>query len=458
MTSITIPKKTQVLIRGRKMLEAIKAFRKLSEAANNKLDTAGLHKALKRDAAYIVVRLLGYDSMDKKPLEYGLLICWFIAFSEEVTYSPLTVVERWDELPWTDKDGLVKEMHAFAAAGDDELVAIKYLREMENTELETHVQALILQYYQLLINIDDVTDEEEKEKEEKLKRLLQNEQIISTGEAKAEAEDETLEDVLTELDELIGLEEIKAEVRTQVNFVKVNQLRKAKGLPEANVSLHSVFTGAPGTGKTTIARLLSRAYKEIGVLKKGHLVETDRSALVAGYVGQTAIKTREVLESALDGVLFIDEAYSLNGGSDVDYGREAIETILKYMEDNRDRLIVIVAGYDDLMHRFIASNPGLKSRFNKYFHFKNYSAAELEEIFLSILKKNKFNLEESARAVLRAQLETTVANAGADFGNARYVRNLYEETLQRQFNRVSQMANVSEQQLCEIKAVDLADA
>jgi replication-associated recombination protein RarA len=224
-------------------------------------------------------------------------------------------------------------------------------------------------------------------------------------------------------------------------------------LPTVSLSLHSVFFGPPGTGKTTIARLISKSFKSLGILKKGHLVETDRSQLVAGYVGQTAIKTKEVLDKALDGVLFIDEAYSLS--SDDDFGKEAIDTILKYMEDNRDRLIVIVAGYENEMAEFINTNPGLKSRFNKYFNFPNYSGSELLEILIRIIQKNKFIISEEAKGKLTYIINDAIFAQGQQFGNARFARNLYEQIIQNQFLRVSQLENIEEEHLSEITLADL---
>jgi replication-associated recombination protein RarA len=217
--------------------------------------------------------------------------------------------------------------------------------------------------------------------------------------------------------------------------------------------LHSVFFGPPGTGKTTIARLISKSFKSLGILKKGHLIETDRSQLVAGYVGQTAIKTKEVLDQALDGVLFIDEAYSLS--SDDDFGKEAIDTLLKYMEDNRDRLIVIVAGYENEMGEFINTNPGLKSRFNKYFNFPNYSGSELLEILLRIIYKNKFVISDEAKGKLTYIINDAIFAQGKQFGNARFARNLYEQIIQNQFLRVSQLENIEEEHLSEITLEDL---
>ena len=246
-----------------------------------------------------------------------------------------------------------------------------------------------------------------------------------------------------ELDGLIGLEKVKQDVHTLVNFIRVQKLRKERNLPVPNMSLHLVFTGNPGTGKTTVARILAAIYKDIGVLSKGHLVEVDRSGLVGGYVGQTAIKTKEVIDKALDGVLFIDEAYTLSSSSEQDFGQEAIDTLLKAMEDYRDRLIVIVAGYLEPMEKFLNSNPGLRSRFNKYIHFDDYSSDELLQIFEVIVKKNGYILLDEVKAYMHNAFEQMKRKAEANidpsyhFGNGRVVRNIFEKLVSIQANRIS---------------------
>ena len=261
---------------------------------------------------------------------------------------------------------------------------------------------------------------------------------------------------IDDLDGLIGLNSVKEEVKTLRNYIIIQQEREKKGLKTTPVSYHCVFTGNPGTGKTTVARIVADVYRSLGVLKKGHLVETDRSGLVADYVGQTATKTNKIIDRALDGVLFIDEAYSLATGGDNDYGKEAIATLLKRMEDNRDRLVVILAGYSDEMKQFIDSNPGLQSRFNRYIHFPDYNADELFQIFEANCKKNDYVMTDEAKTALKSLLEKAVAEKDKNFGNARFVRNLFEKTLERQANRLSKQENLSKEMLTEITIEDLS--
>ena len=267
-------------------------------------------------------------------------------------------------------------------------------------------------------------------------------------------------DPYNELDELIGLGSVKDEIRSLANFVKLQKQREAQGLKTAKVSYHLVFYGSPGTGKTTVARIVGRIYKDLGVLKKGHTVETDRGGLVAKYMGQTALKTDTVIQQALDGVLFIDEAYSLvpEGDNGQDYGQEAIATLLKRMEDYRDRLVVIIAGYKDEMQRFIDSNPGLQSRFNRYIDFPDYSGAELADMFKMYMKKNQYTLADGADDFLKEQFENAVAHKDRNFGNARYARNIFEKCIQQQANRLSGQSNLSKSQLTELTIDDLRES
>ena len=265
-------------------------------------------------------------------------------------------------------------------------------------------------------------------------------------------------DPYEELNSLIGLESVKEEVTSLANFVRVQKQRQANGLKTASISYHCVFTGNPGTGKTTVARILARIYKDLGIVKKGHLVETDRSGLIAEYVGQTAVKTNAVVDSALNGVLFIDEAYALLDGKGGGYGDEAIATLLKRMEDNRDSLVVIVAGYTDEMQRFVDSNPGLKSRFTRYISFPDYSSQELFDIFMSRMNKYSYKFDPDAERFLRQNLTETVAHKTRNFGNARYVRNLFEKTITNQANRLGKKKDATPEELSQITLSDISEA
>ena len=264
-----------------------------------------------------------------------------------------------------------------------------------------------------------------------------------------------LKNALCGLDALVGLAPVKAEVHKLVSFIQIQKMRTAKGLKVAPISYHCVFTGNPGTGKTTVARIIADIYREMGVVKRGHLVETDRSGLIGEYVGQTAVKTNKIVDSALDGVLFIDEAYSLVQGGQNDYGREAIATLLKRMEDDRDRLVVILAGYTGEMQEFVASNPGLRSRFNRYIDFPDYSAVELAEIFLSLAAKSEYCCSSDVRASLRDIMERAIMGKDRTFGNARYVRNLFESAIERQAVRLSSVAPLTTEMLKELTLHDL---
>jgi stage V sporulation protein K len=265
--------------------------------------------------------------------------------------------------------------------------------------------------------------------------------------------------LLDELNGLIGLVQIKRDVADLANYIRVQQLRRSRGLRTPDISLHMVFHGNPGTGKTTVARLLSKIYKELGVVGKGHLVETDRSDLVAGYVGQTALKVRAVAEKALGGILFIDEAYALKRSDDAqDFGNEAIETLLKFMEDNRQNLVVIVAGYPVEMRRFLDANPGLQSRFNKALNFPDYAPGELMEIFLLLCKESDYKLTDAAQMRLSNYFDSTFRNRDSKFGNARLVRNIFERAITNVANRVVQDPQADNSALESIEDSDIASA
>ncbi len=302
---------------------------------------------------------------------------------------------------------------------------------------------------------DSVSEEEQKVLEqinEKINHPKQKLQGVKTTEVD---ENETLVDVLDELHELIGLDNIKTAVQELANFLKVQKLREEQGLKAVNNSLHSVFMGPPGTGKTTVARLVSRVYKHLGYLEKGHLIETDRSGLVAGYVGQTALKVEEVVNTSLNGVLFVDEAYALNKDAKKDFGNEAIEILLKKMEDHRKELVVIVAGYPDEMKDFINSNPGLQSRFNRYFNFDHYKPIELLGIFELFCRKNDFVITDDAKEKLHFIFDKFYEQKDKNFGNARVARNLFEKIIEYQANRIVAITPITSEILKTITEEDI---
>lgn len=263
-----------------------------------------------------------------------------------------------------------------------------------------------------------------------------------------------LETLLQELHALIGLTEVKLEVTGLLNLIKVQKIRKSRGLPEVSVNLHLVLTGNPGTGKTTVARLISELYGEMGLLKKGHLVEVERSALIGEYLGQTAPKVMAAVKQALGGVLFIDEAYNLVTDKDDSYGNEAVATLLKMMEDHRGEFVVIIAGYRSKINQFISSNPGLESRFSKYIDFADYSASELFCIMQKIVKEKGYTLNDNAETFLRTLFNIVISKKPVHFANARFIRNLFERSLTHHSNRIASLAEPTDSDLSLLTEVD----
>ncbi|MGN0318442.1 MAG: AAA family ATPase [Lachnospira sp.] len=278
----------------------------------------------------------------------------------------------------------------------------------------------------------------------------------NTSANNSKEQEKEVDEYIAELNSLTGLKNVKEDVNALINLMKVQKMREERGMKQTSVNKHLVFMGNPGTGKTTVARLLAKIYKAIGVVEKGHLVEVDRSGLVCGYVGQTATKTAEVVESALGGILFVDEAYTLtNNKGQGDFGQEAVDTLLKAMEDHRDDLIVIVAGYTELMEDFLESNPGLRSRFNKFIIFEDYTAEEEIEILLNNCKKQDYMLSRDALEVAREFFNDRCTNKTESFANARDVRNYLEKAISNQATRVVKLKDVDNNILAMIEKEDV---
>ncbi len=272
------------------------------------------------------------------------------------------------------------------------------------------------------------------------------------------SDQENVDKLMESLNSLIGLDRVKKDIAGIVDLIRVQKMRESKGMKTADISKHMVFYGNPGTGKTTVARLLGKIFQGLGVLKGGQLIEVDRGGLVCGYVGQTAIKTQEVIDKAMDGVLFIDEAYTLNvGKGENDFGQEAVDTLLKAMEDNRDRLIVIVAGYEEPMDEFLDSNPGLKSRFNKYIRFDDYSPEQLIKILEGMCSGKDYKLSPEARQAAIDYFDNCLKTQAENFANAREVRNFLEKAITNHATRVVGIKNPSEEDLCTIIVDDVKD-
>ena len=452
-----LPSKTQILVKCSKLQKSVEVVRKRIEETL-KEDASSVVRLLSDDGVFIFKDLLNCKLDEDSPLEFFIAYTWADTLSENPL--GLQIIESWTQFD-SDLKGRVTSLTLHSGTVTDFFKSIYSihgikLEEDKKKSLIHDIEMAILDLFNQFVNADGTITDEEKDKYEILKSMLKKDysKITPDDTSKETSVGYGIDKVINELKILTGLSNIKKDVEDLISFVKVNQARKAKGLPTVGVSLHSVFYGPPGTGKTTVARIIAKAFRELGLLKKGHLVETDRSNLVAGYVGQTAIKTKEILDSALDGVLFIDEAYSLAGEDS--YGKEAIDTLLKYMEDHRDRIVVIVAGYENEMSRFIETNPGLKSRFNKYFFFQNYSPTELVEIFERMITDNKFTLDIEAKNKALHITNDALMSEGGQFGNARFVRNLYERTIQNQFARISRIADPSDNDFCTITEIDVA--
>lgn len=322
---------------------------------------------------------------------------------------------------------------------------IKVLSENKNPQLQKTVQHFY-KFLQFSFNKSYETDP------------IVNQFFQSNSDKNQLPIDDSLEKVLKELNELIGLENVKKDVSELINLLEIQKKRTSEGLKNTEITLHTVFLGPPGTGKTSVARLLSRIFKHLGFLSKGQLIETDREGMVAGYVGQTALKVDQVVEESLGGVLFIDEAYALTQNSlGNDYGAEAVNTLIKRMEDHRDDLALVVAGYTEPMKIFVESNPGLRSRFNRFFEFNHFSPSELFQIFELIAKKSDFVISDDAKEKLIDTFELLFEKKDESFGNARAVRNLFEKCVQNQANRIIKIKKLSRKTLKTLIEEDIPE-
>ncbi len=351
--------------------------------------------------------------------------------------------------------------HLYDLAVPHAILYLDIYDKSKGTNLGQIARTMYFRYANAFIKADGkVTDAEIKALDTLQKLFYPNEKNpaennnVSSPNNKEETKPRSLDELISELSSLIGLSDVKKDVQELVNFLKIQQMREAKGMASTPVSRHLVFYGNPGTGKTTVARLLAEIYKSLNVISKGHLIETDRAGLVAGFVGQTALKVHEVVNKAHGGILFIDEAYSLNGEGQ-DFGAEAIDTLLKLMEDNRNDLIVIVAGYTDKMAKFLASNPGLKSRFNKYLSFEDYSPEQLQQIFIRFCEKENFELTTEAVEKVLQIFKILHEVKDDSFGNARLARNIFELSVKNQANRIITVNDITEELLSKIEAVDI---
>ena len=406
-----------------------------------------------------VYQQLGYRfGIDRKESFAIIYLFARIYGLQKITFSELPVAYDRISNSITDYLPLIEKINADNIKSDTLFILGAIINNMDN-EIGKQYHLLLYRYASIIAKANGTITTKEADFLKSIMSPWNNE--IS----KSELESNTATYVSTpekqggmeQLTQLTGLELVKNDVATLVNFIKIQKVRASKGMKAPSLSYHCVFIGNPGTGKTTVARILACIYKELGILEKGHLVETDRSGLVAEYVGQTAVKTNKIIDSAIGGVLFIDEAYSLVTNSSNDYGKEAIATLLKRMEDDRERLVVILAGYTQEMKEFIDSNPGLQSRFNRYIEFKDYSEEELLQIYLGNLKKYEYVITDGAIEKMKRVINKAIINKDHNFGNARWVRNIFEKTLEIQANRLATDGNISNESLTTITEDDIIE-
>lgn len=408
---------------------------------------------------YIIYDNLGHRFDKCKPESFGAIILAYLYDDPDAIVDLTFGWKPWVEnMESTVGDAVrMAELNIFESVDQDYTFYLQtVLATMEDKQWTTRYKILMFRFATLVAQIDHKIIRKEAVWLASIMRLpgtpMQGdiENFYDIYEANMRGSD-----AIDKLMSLVGLKDVKEEIKRLRSFIQIQKLRKEEGLTTIPVAHHFVFTGNPGTGKTTVARILADIYGDLGVVKSGHLVETDRSGLVAEYVGQTAIKTNQIIDDALDGILFIDEAYTLVREDKEDFGSEAIATLLKRMEDERERLVVILAGYVDEMKHFIDSNPGLQSRFTRYIHFPDYTPDELMEIFEKLLAKNEFVMTDEARALAYAKFVNVIASQTKHFGNGRYVRNVFEKMLETQAVRLFEMPNVTRKDLQTIESSDL---
>jgi len=404
---------------------------------------------------FLYMELHSMESEINRDFSYSRKAFDRIQFNNEEDYN--NVCDRIDEI--AGNNDFVK---VFASRGteswkiDLKFVIPLILSYTDNPNKGKYCSTLY-RFSTVLAKADTIVTEEEKQTLKEIYSAIHSpipEDKDSTP-IKSSIRTESLDNILEELDCLIGIDSVKTEVKTLTNFISVQKKREEQGLKISPISYHCVFTGSPGTGKTTVARLIGRIYKHLGILSEGHLIETDRASLIGEYLGQTAPKVERVVSQALNGVLFIDEAYSLINGKDDPYGREAVAALIKRIEDNRDKLIVIMAGYPDEMKSFIESNPGFESRFNRYIEFPDFLPSELLQIFVKKCKESDYTLSDLSVRKLSDLFFELHECRDKSFGNARLVRNIFEQTLENQANRISKLPSITKEILQTIEPEDI---
>jgi SpoVK/Ycf46/Vps4 family AAA+-type ATPase len=431
------------------------------------------------DLLYLTHACLGYDYMVAEETKLFVIMC-FLPLKQNLVKdrSVLENLYKYDTVSEHRKAALLEhwkvlsnEVHKVGAGRPRNF--LKSLRSLSQydtkngTALFDRIAAACYTYAQVVMKAAGTITKAQAKRLIKVRALIYGEisgeeearQEVQAQSAKTEEAEETLDEVMEKINNLIGMMKVKDQISNFINLIKVRRERELRKLPVSQLSLHAVFYGPPGTGKTTIARYLGKVYRCLGLLKKGHLVETDRADLVAGYVGQTAIRTDEVFQGALDGVLFIDEAYSLTSSRDSgrDFGQEAVNTLLKRMEDNRDRVAVIVAGYPDEMKDFIESNPGLRTRFNRFFYFEHYSPRELMQIFDVFMENARYTITDGGKKALLAYITHFYEQRDRSFGNGRFVRNLFERIVEKQANRIAETFPLTDEILLTLTGWDIPE-